>query len=329
MPSQEDLYMKVPDGAGPYGALNPPPPPFGSPPAAPQHANTNGNNRHVHQRRDRALSQSERRPYSPGYEAANRGRQPSWSPNYRDTRSEHRRYRERSPQKSRSLTSPQRSYDGEGSRLARHSPSVRLEVEERYHSKQPSSTRWRSRSPRHHSHHDQYKVRDEGHEYSGARSEHVHRRGQRRLTPVSVRERRIGVTYIPETAYPLRAYTNYIADNHAAERRTTPQNRHLPVFRNGDGKVNPSAYGSVLEHDFGLCYSTFRTTYICEMGIRCPWRHHPLSAVEKEWVVEIAGNKGSHFIQETEKCWASPEVPVPGHNMLEVMQQERDADRQR
>ncbi|KAJ4348607.1 uncharacterized protein N0V89_009985 [Didymosphaeria variabile] len=331
MPSLEDLYMGASNRAGPYGPRNAPPPPVGSPPAAPQHAGTGEHNRHLHQRRERELSQSGRRAPSPYYEAANQGRQPSLSPNYHDPRPEHRRYREPSPKRSRSSTSPRQLYESEGSRLARQSPSVRLDVEERYHSKRSSSPRWRSRSPRRDSHHYQYKVHDEyeGHEHSGARSEYVNRRRQRSLTPVPVRERRIRNTDIPETAYPLRAYTNYIADNHAAKRRSTSQNHHLPVFRNGDGKVNPSAYGSVLQYDFGLCYCTFRTMYMCEMGTRCPWRHHPLSAREKEWVKEIAREKGTHFIQEAEKSWATPEVPVPGHNMIEVMQQERDADRPR
>jgi hypothetical protein len=54
-----------------------------------------------------------------------------------------------------------------------------------------------------------------------------------------------------------------------------------------------------------------------------------LSAREKAWIEEVARGKGAYFIQETDKCWATPDVPVPGHNMIEVMQQERDDRRRR
>ncbi|KAF2443572.1 hypothetical protein P171DRAFT_40556 [Karstenula rhodostoma CBS 690.94] len=319
---------------GRYGPLNPPPPPSGPPPQAAQQSDAD---EHAH----RPYQRCERRPASSCPEPSSLPDYPDCPdcpdyPDYPDARPERERergrYRERSPQRNRSRASLRESFGSGGSRLARPSPSAGHAVEGRHHSRRSSSPRWRSRSPRGsgngdqsrahpvHQEHDQY-------ENSRARIEYQHPQRQRSLTPVFVRERRISSTDVPETAYPLRAYTNYIADNHAAKRRNTSYNRHLPVFRNGDGKVNPSAYGSVLQYDFGLCYCTFRTPYICEMGIRCPWRHHPLSSGEKQWIQDIAHGKGEHFIQEADKCWASPDVPVPGHNMLEVMQQERDAQR--
>jgi hypothetical protein len=232
------------------------------------------------------------------------------------------------------MASPRESYESGGSRPALPSTSVRHSVEGRYSSRQSSSprVRSRSRSPRRYKHYNRVQAhpeQEQEHEYGRTRTEHPHLHRQRSLTPVPVRERRIIGTDIPETAYPLRSYTNYIAEHHATKRHHTAQNRHLPVFRNGDGKVNPSAYGSVLQYDFGLCYGTFRTLYMCEMGIRCPWRHHPLSAREKAWIEEVARGKGTYFIQVTDKCWASPDVPVPGHNMIEVMQQEREDYRRR
>ncbi|KAK7185309.1 hypothetical protein PSPO01_08425 [Paraphaeosphaeria sporulosa] len=326
MPAPVDHSMEDWDQAGPYRRLNPPP--SGTPPEGPQQSDADEHGHRRYQRRAR-------RPASSCPDAGNRDRQPSPSPeylDYSDSRPERAQYRERSPQSGRSRASRRERRGREGSRLAGPSPPAGHADEGRYRSRRSSSPRWRSPSPHSsrrcdlsqtypaHQEYDEY-------EYSRPRAARTHPHRQRSLTPVFVRERRISSTNVPETTYPLRAYTNYIADNHAAKRRNTPYNRHLPVFRNGDGKVNPSAYGSVLQYDFGLCYCTFRTPYMCEMGIRCPWRHHPLSSREKQWIHEIAHRKGEQFTEEADKCWATPDVPVPGHNMIEVMQQERDDQR--
>ena len=75
----------------------------------------------------------------------------------------------------------------------------------------------------------------------------------------------------PPTVYDLRVYNTRI-NNHYATLSKQQQ------FRNGtNGKVAPSVYGSETRHDLGLCFATFLTRNICEMGLDCPWRHHPLS----------------------------------------------------
>ncbi|KAL5410535.1 hypothetical protein PMIN04_010590 [Paraphaeosphaeria minitans] len=342
MPAPVDYSMETWDHAEPYGPLNPPPPP----PEGPQQSDAGKSHRgtaagsaesnavtdeHGH----RLSQQRGRRPASSCPDAGGQGQQPFSSaqyPDYYNARPERARYRERSPQRSRSHSgsrgSRQGAYRSQGSRFAGPSPQAGHVDEGHYRSRPSSSPRWRSPSPRGSRRGDlsqTYPAHYEydEHEYSRPHTERTHPQRQRSLTPVFVRERRISSTDVPETAYPLRAYTNYIADNHAAKRRNTSYNRHLPVFRNGDGKVNPSAYGSVLQYDFGLCYCTFRTPYMCEMGIRCPWRHHPLSSCEKQWIHDIAHGKGEHFVDEAVKSWATPDVPVPGHNMIEVMQQEQ------
>lgn len=262
-----------------------------------------------------------------------RGRQRSRSPSYSDGGKETRRYRERKSQRSKSAKPAKDRcesllHDSDYSHPARRSPSLRRSIEGRYHS--PSRSRSRSRSPRRDEHngrggrHYQHRrAEDDEQGYTKKSSSYARRRGQRSLTPVAVREERIKETSIPETAYPLRDYTNYISDNHGKQRRITRANHHLPAFRNGDGKVNPSAYGSILQYDLGLCYCTFKTMFECEMGVRCPWRHHPLSKREKQWIEEIARDKGRGFIKDTDEFWANPEVPVPGINLIEMMQRER------
>ena len=345
MPSLDDLYMRSQDRARPYGPSNPPPPPAGSPPMGKlrkeikfikresTHADEPREERgHDLYRRREHLDDSPQR-YSPdhGREEERRGRPRSSSSRRNDGRAGNRWYRVGTPKRSESTTpgrevrrSPSRR--SEVSRVVRRSrsPSPRRSAGGRYRS------RSRSRSPRRDArdYHHQYQYHEEKEEYEGTKkSSWTRHGGPRSLTPVAERERRILDTSIPATAYPLRDYTNYISDHHANKRRITYENRGLPTFKNGDGKVNPSAYGSVLQYDFGLCYCTFRTLYACEMGIRCPWRHHPLSAREKDWIEEIAREKGKRFVEEAERCWASPDVPVPGNNMIEVMQREQDRRR--
>ena len=285
----------------------------------------------AYQRRDRKSGSPQRRSsylYDERDERdERRGRQRSRSPGYLDDGKESRQYRERTSQRSKKAKPAKDRresllHDSDYLHVARRSPSPRRSIEGRYDSRSRSLRRdgYDERDGRHYPHRH---AEDDEQGYTKKSSSSARRRGQRSLTPVVVREQRINETSIPETAYPLRDYTNYISDNHGKHRHVTRANRNLPKFRNGDGKVNPSAYGSVLQYDLGLCYCTFKTLFECEMGVRCPWRHHPLSMREKQWIEEIARDKGRDFIAETDKSWASPEVPVPGINIIEVMQRER------
>ncbi|KAF1828939.1 hypothetical protein BDW02DRAFT_193772 [Decorospora gaudefroyi] len=112
----------------------------------------------------------------------------------------------------------------------------------------------------------------------------------------------------PPTAYDLRGY----------DYRILRANANLPrsqQFVNGNGKVGPSIYGSEQRHDLGLCFSTFLTRHRCEMGLNCPWRHHPLSNEERSWIIEYGGENGKAFLANMDKWWGFPEVPVPGASM--------------
>lgn len=246
--------------------------------------------------------------------------------------------------RSRTSESPQRrsssSYDKDEARSETPRLDVRLPESRRYRERTPSGRmtppkesrysplqlgkgRYRSRSPRRDNRDDDYY-----HDHEEKKYEHRHKDvytrhpARRSLTPVPVREQRIRESVVPHTAYPLRDYTNYIFEHHCIRGSANRESR-LPTFRNGDGKVNPSAYGSVLQYDLGLCYCTFKTSFECEMGVRCPWRHHPLSKQEKDWIEDIARDKGRRFLEEADRCWATPDIPVPGHNMIEVMQREQ------
>ena len=252
-----------------------------------------------HRERSRTPDSPQRRPSS-SYTQGEVGRGRNPSPQRWDAgRPDRRKYRQRTP-------------------LGRMTPPRELRQSPLY----GSEGRYRSRSPRREDRNYHHRDHEEK-EYDNPQK-HLHTRhgGRRSLTPVAVREQRIRDSTVPFTAYPLRDYTNYIFDHHC-ERGTTNRENRLPTFRNGDGKVNPSAYGSVLQYDLGLCYCTFKTTFQCEMGVRCPWRHHPLSAQEKDWIEDIARDKGRRFIEEADRCWATPDIPVPGHNMIEVMQREQ------
>jgi hypothetical protein len=86
----------------------------------------------------------------------------------------------------------------------------------------------------------------------------------------------------------------------------------MEQFAVGNGKVLPSYYGSDVLHDFGLCFSTFLTRKCCEIGLNCPWRHHPLSNDEKSWIMENNKERGKEFAGKANRFWAFPEVPLPG-----------------
>jgi len=119
----------------------------------------------------------------------------------------------------------------------------------------------------------------------------------------------------PPTVYDLRVYNTRI-NNHYA---TLPKHEQ---FRNGtNGKIAPSIYGSETRHDLGLCFATFLTRNICEMGLDCPWRHHPLSVVEQIWIVEYGGERGKQFLGNVERCYSFPQMPVPGANMHRMAEQ--------
>lgn len=114
---------------------------------------------------------------------------------------------------------------------------------------------------------------------------------------------------MPPTAYDLRVFTRRIDDQYAG----LPRERR---FKNGNnGKASPSIYGSETRHDLGLCFATFLTRETCEMGLDCPWRHHPLSVTEKIWVVEYGKERGKEFLMNAERCYSCPQMPVPGANM--------------
>jgi hypothetical protein len=113
---------------------------------------------------------------------------------------------------------------------------------------------------------------------------------------------------VPDTVYDLRRYDRYITNMH---KKLPP---HL-AYLNGNGKVSPNMYASVQSQDLGLCYATFATTYMCEMGVKCAWRHHPLTQAEREWILAIGRERGKGFLKTLSRYWAHPEVPVPGANM--------------
>jgi hypothetical protein len=91
------------------------------------------------------------------------------------------------------------------------------------------------------------------------------------------------------------------------------------AYRNGNGKTAPRLYGSAPGQDLGLCFVTFATGGRCEMGTKCAWRHHPLTRVEREWILSLGKGRAKRFVENLPKYWATPEVPVPGANMAEKM----------
>ncbi|CAN9139112.1 unnamed protein product [Alternaria alternata] len=117
------------------------------------------------------------------------------------------------------------------------------------------------------------------------------------------------VDEIPATVQDLRGYDHRIKVMY--ERK--PKNQRF--INGGNGKVAPALYGSEQRHDLGLCFATFLTRKRCEMGVNCPWRHHPLSNAEKAWIIEYGKKKGKEFIDNNDRWWSYPEVPVPGASM--------------
>ncbi|CAN9187364.1 unnamed protein product [Alternaria alternata] len=117
------------------------------------------------------------------------------------------------------------------------------------------------------------------------------------------------VDEIPATVQDLRGYDHRVKVMY--ERK--PKNQRF--INGGNGKVAPALYGSEQRHDLGLCFATFLTRKRCEMGVNCPWRHHPLSNAEKAWIIEYGKKKGKEFIDNNDRWWSYPEVPVPGANM--------------
>ncbi|KAJ4378097.1 hypothetical protein N0V83_000929 [Neocucurbitaria cava] len=119
----------------------------------------------------------------------------------------------------------------------------------------------------------------------------------------------------PPTASDLRGYTNHVTKKYGA---LEPEQR----FSNGpNGKVKPVQYGSNNAFDLGLCFTTFCTQRACEMGLECPWRHHPLTKDEKEWMKALGRNFGkphieTEFLSNVESRWSFPEVPLPGKSMF-------------
>ncbi|CAN9083102.1 unnamed protein product [Alternaria sp. RS040] len=119
----------------------------------------------------------------------------------------------------------------------------------------------------------------------------------------------VEVDEIPATVQDLRGYDHRIKVMY--ERK--PKNQRF--INGGNGKVAPALYGSEQRQDLGLCFATFLTRKRCEMGVNCPWRHHPLSNAEKAWIIEYGKKKGKEFIDNNDRWWSYPEVPVPGANM--------------
>lgn len=113
----------------------------------------------------------------------------------------------------------------------------------------------------------------------------------------------------PETVYDLARFSRYVCQVSANNSRHSSGNENL-------GKVNASHFGSTPDKDLGLCYATFVTQAACPSGASCPWRHHPLSEEEKAW---IRGNGCAMFLDIVGESWGTPSVPVPGANLLNVV----------
>jgi hypothetical protein len=200
------------------------------------------------------------------------------------------------------------------------SPSRNIERVHRqqYRGRSPSY-RTRSRSPRAHKYYDKYEERDEGRSSSYTdhrRARYGDSEDSRSIGRHAHHSSRYRHVDAPPTAFPLHDYTLEIKATHAQARFRNAEPEDIPRFQHGDGKVNPSAYGSRLERDLGLCYATFKTRHMCEMGHKCPWRHHPLTSAEEAWILNIAGNKGHSFVEDANALWRSPDVPVPGGKLF-------------
>jgi hypothetical protein len=78
---------------------------------------------------------------------------------------------------------------------------------------------------------------------------------------------------IPDTVYGLRKYDKHITAMH------DKFPRHL-AYVNVSGKIKPYKHGCMQDQDLDFCFLTFCTMYTCEMGVKCAWRHHPLTKAE-------------------------------------------------
>jgi hypothetical protein len=123
------------------------------------------------------------------------------------------------------------------------------------------------------------------------------------------RVRNVRCSRVPVTANDLRSYHSFVADS------------SIHVWH-GDGRVNPSHYGSVLECDLGLCYNTFKTRHPCEHGTRCPWRHHPLTAQEKDWIRLLGRDM---FVVEAERHCVLPGMAEPSYPLGRYLMECSDA----
>jgi hypothetical protein len=116
------------------------------------------------------------------------------------------------------------------------------------------------------------------------------------------------VEVVPPTVQDLRGYDYRIQVMYESK----PMNQRF--VNGGNGKIAPARYGSEQRHDLGLCFATFLTRKRCEMGINCPWRHHPLSNAERAWIIEYGKKMGKEFIDNVDRWWAFPEVcQIPLH----------------
>lgn len=113
---------------------------------------------------------------------------------------------------------------------------------------------------------------------------------------------------VPDSVYDLRSYDAHITALH----KVLPKGQR---YYNGNGKVAPYIYGSVQGKDLGLCFTTFCTAHKCEMGVKCAWRHHPLTKAEREWILSNQGIRGKQFLEKLVQFWAIPDVPMPGASM--------------
>ncbi|KAI4605025.1 hypothetical protein J4E83_010896 [Alternaria metachromatica] len=146
----------------------------------------------------------------------------------------------------------------------------------------------------------------------------VHRRSsQTPSTAKSAKEPKLGLPHLqnaetaefPPTVHDLRGYDYRIFTMYASKPKAQR-------FINGaNGKIAPGMYGSEQRHDLGLCFTTYLTKKRCEMGVKCPWRHHPLSNTEKAWIIKYGKQKGEEFIENVDRWWNFPETPVPGTSM--------------
>ncbi|KAI4703774.1 hypothetical protein J4E89_009743 [Alternaria sp. Ai002NY15] len=143
------------------------------------------------------------------------------------------------------------------------------------------------------------------------------RSSQTPSTAKSAKEPKLGLPHLqnaetaefPPTVHDLRGYDYRIFTMYASKPKAQR-------FINGaNGKIAPGMYGSEQRHDLGLCFTTYLTKKRCEMGVKCPWRHHPLSNTEKAWIIKYGKQKGEEFIENVDRWWNFPETPVPGTSM--------------